>query len=155
LVSKLEECPSLSGLFGAVLIQLGYLQDDDADYASAFQKLKKMGVEKAYVYPTGYFNLNGGNELYPGYPWIDLDAETVKVIDELGYKHAPWLWLNEILDSSPFFSDDLTLQTEDGSKSRHWKIGELEWYWSHEGRMLELLRQEAPVESHYRRACHQ
>ena len=103
-----------------------------------------MGVENAYVYPTGYFNLNGGNELYPGYPWIDLDAKTEAVLDELGYLHAPWIWLNEILDSSPFFSDDLTLQTSDGSKIRHWKIGELEWYWSHEGRMLELLKQEAP-----------
>jgi hypothetical protein len=144
LIDKLEECPSLKGLFGAVLLQLGYLHDFDADYASSFRKLKKMGVERAYVYPTGYYNLNGGNELYPGFPWIDLDAKTVGVMNELGYLHAPWIWLNEILDSSPYFNDEMTLKTADGKKIPNWKIGELQWYWSHEGRMLELLRQEAP-----------
>ena len=67
LKQKLEECPSLEKIFGAVLVMLGYLSDPQADYAAAFRKLKSRGVEKAYVYPAGYFNFNGTDELYPGY----------------------------------------------------------------------------------------
>jgi hypothetical protein len=62
---KLAECPSLEKLFGAVLVMLGYLQDPQADYARVFRQLKKAGVEKAYVYPVGYFNFNGSDDIYP------------------------------------------------------------------------------------------
>ena len=134
LKEKLAECPSLEKLFGAVLVQLGYLHDSDADYAGAFRKLKQRGVEKAYVYPVGYYNLNGGNELYPGYPWIDLDHETLEVLDQLGYLCAPWVWLNEILNSSPHFNDLNTLMRKDGSKDIGWKIGQ-----SFQPRNIELL----------------
>jgi hypothetical protein len=44
---KLEECPSLERLFGAVLIMIGYLRDPQSDYAAAFQKLRSLGIEKA------------------------------------------------------------------------------------------------------------
>ena len=141
---KLEECPSLDKLFGAVLIMLGYLHDAGADYAGTFRKLKKRGVEKAYVYPVGYFNLNGSNELYPGYKWINLDRGILSELDELGYLYAPWIWLNEILDRSPYFRDSLLLHRADGSRHPDWKIGKLEWYSSHEGRVLEILKEAAP-----------
>jgi hypothetical protein len=141
---KLQECPSVEKLFGAVLIMFGYLQDNEADYAGAFRKLKQRGVEKAYVYPVGHFNLNGGDELYPGYKWIDLDRATRSELDRLGYLYAPWVWLNEILDSSPYFQDSLTAHRPDGSKIADWKIGELQWYSSHEGRVLEILKEAAP-----------
>ena len=75
---KLAECPSLEKLFGGVLVMIGYLQDPDADYAEAFRRLKKAGVEKAYVYPVGHFNFNGSDEVYPGYrsdfKWISLKS---------------------------------------------------------------------------------
>ena len=136
--------PSVEKLFGAVLIMLGYLQDNEADYAGAFRKLKERGVEKAYVYPVGHFNLNGGDKLYPGYKWIDLDRGTLGELDQLGYLYAPWVWLNEILDKSPYFQDSLTIHLPDGSKSPNWKIAELQWYSSHEGRVLEILKEAAP-----------
>ena len=141
---KLEECPSLEKLLGAVLVMVGYLHDSEADYAGTFRKLKQRGVAKAYVYPVNYYNLNGRDELYPGYKWINLDQETLREMDRLGYLYAPWIWLNEILKQSPFFQDWLTLTRSDGSKSRDWKIGELEWYDSHTGRVLEILKQAAP-----------
>jgi hypothetical protein len=141
---KLEECPSLEKLFGAVLVMVGYLQDSEADYAGIFRKLKQRGVAKAYVYPVGFFNLNGGDELYPGYKWINLDREVLQELDRLGYLYAPWTWLNEILKGGPFFQEWLTLTRSDGSKSPSWKIGELDWYNSHEGRVLEILKQAAP-----------
>jgi hypothetical protein len=141
---KLEECPSLEKLFGAVLVMLGYLHDPEVDYAGVFRKLKQRGVAKAYVYPVNQYNLNGREELYPGYKWITLDQETLRELDRLGYLYAPWIWLNEILKQSPFFQDWLTLTRADGSKSRDWKIGELEWYDSHTGRVLEILKQAAP-----------
>ena len=144
LQQKLEECPSLEKLFGAVLVMVGYLHDSEADYAGVFRKLKQRGVAKAYVYPVGYFNLNGGDELYPGYKWINLDQEVLRELDRLGYLYAPWTWLNEILKGGPFFQDWLTLARSDGSKSPSWKIGELDWYNSHEGRVLEILKQAAP-----------
>jgi hypothetical protein len=141
---KLEECPSLEKLFGAVLVMLGYLQDPEADYAGTFRKLKQRGVAKAYVYPVSYYNLNGRDELYPGYKWIDLDKATLQELDSLGFLYAPWVWLNEILKQSPFFKEWLLLKKPDGAASRDWKIGELEWYDAHTGRVLEILKQAAP-----------
>jgi hypothetical protein len=61
----------------------------------------------------------------------------------LGYLAAPWVWLNEILKTGPHFNDANTLTLQDGSKDLGWKIGELQWYHSHEGRMLEILKQDA------------
>ncbi|MGD0123775.1 MAG: hypothetical protein ABSF46_00350 [Terriglobia bacterium] len=144
LEDKLEECPSLSKMFGAVLIMLGYLHDTEADYSGTFRKLKQRGVEKAYVYPVNYFNLNGTDELYPGYKWIHLGRGILDELDRLGYLYAPWVWLNEILGTSPYFQDSLTIHHADGSKSLGWKIGELQWYNSHEGRVLEILKEAAP-----------
>ena len=144
LQEKLGECPSLEKLFGAVLVMLGYLHDPEADYAGAFRKLKERGVAKAYVYPVNYFNLDGRDELYPGYPWVHLDSRTLRELDRLGYLYAPWVWVSEVLKQSPFYQDWLTLTRVDGSKSCDWKIGELEWYMSHQGRTLEILRQAAP-----------
>lgn len=144
---KLEECPSLEKLFGAVLIMIGYLRDSQSDYAAAFRKLRSLGVEKAYVYPVGYFNFNGSDELYPGYRsdyrFIDLGPDVLKELHELDYLSAPWVWLNEIVHGSPF-EDMLTLRLQDGSKSRGWRVGEVWWYASHEGRVLELLKEAAP-----------
>ncbi len=144
LQEKCQECPSTEKMMGAVLIMLGYLHDPEADYAGVFRKLKERGVEKAYVYPVNYFNLNGGDELYPGYKWIHLDRSTLDELDRLGYLYAPWVWLNEILGSSPYFQDSLIIHHPDGSNSPAWKIAELQWYASHEGRVLEILKEAAP-----------
>jgi hypothetical protein len=38
----------------------------------------------------------------------------------------------------------LTLRLQDGSKSRGWQVGKIGWYASHEGRVLELLKEAAP-----------
>jgi len=144
---KLAECPSLEKLIGGVLVMIGYLHDPEADYAEVFRRLKKAGVERAYVYPVGHFNFNGSNEVYPGYrsdfQWIHLGPDTLAELRRLDYLFAPWVWLNEIVDGSPYF-DTLTLRQADGSKSPAWRVGHAQWYASHEGRVLEMLKQAAP-----------
>ena len=144
---KLMECPSLERLLGGVLVMIGYLQDPQADYAEAFRQLKKAGVEKAYVYPVGYFNFNGSDEVYPGYrsdfKWIQLGPDVLAELRRLDYLFAPWVWLNEIADSSPYL-DNLTLRRADGTRRSGWRVGHVQWYDSHEGRVLEMLKQAAP-----------
>jgi hypothetical protein len=144
---KLEDCPSLDKLFGAVLIMIGYLRDPQSDYIGAFRKLKERGVEKAYVYPVGYFNFNGSDQVYPGYrqdyQFIDLGPEVLSELRRLDYLFAPWIWLNEVVAGSPFL-DSLTLRRADGSKLAGWRVGKVWWYASHEGRILEAFRQAAP-----------
>ncbi|MCW5983102.1 MAG: hypothetical protein KIT09_33745 [Bryobacteraceae bacterium] len=147
LEEKIEECPSLRKLFGAALVMIGYLRDPEADYAAAFRRLKERGIEKAYVYPTGYFNFNGGDEVYPGYRsdyrWIELKPEDFAELRRLDYLSAPWVWLNEVVSGSPYV-EQFTLRRADGSKSANWRVGKVQWYSSHEGRVLEMLRQAAP-----------
>ena len=144
---KLAECPSLEKLLGGVLVMIGYLHDPDTDYAEAFRRLKKAGVEKAYVYPVGRFNFNGSDEVYPGYrsdyKWINLGPDTLAELRRLDYLFTPWVWLNEIVDGSPYF-DSLTLRQADGTKHPAWRVGHVQWYASHEGRVLEMLKQAAP-----------
>jgi hypothetical protein len=144
---KLAECPSLEKLLGGVLVMIGYLHDPEADYAQAFRRLKKAGVEKAYVYPVGHFNFNESDEVYPGYrsdfKWIHLGPDVLAELRRLDYLFAPWVWLNEIVDGSPYF-DTLTLRQEDGAKTPAWRVGHAQWYASHEGRVLEMLKQAVP-----------
>ena len=103
---KLAECPSLEKLFGGVLVMLGYLHDPQADYARVFRQLKKAGVEKAYVYPVGYFNFNGSEDIYPGYrsdlKWINLSPDILQELRRLDYLFAPWIWVNETVEGSPY-----------------------------------------------------
>ncbi|HWB96912.1 MAG TPA: hypothetical protein VG672_09425, partial [Bryobacteraceae bacterium] len=144
---KLDECPSLEKLLGGVLVMIGYLQDSQADYAQVFRQLKKMGVEKAYVYPVGYFNFNHSDQVYPGYrsdyPWVNLPPDTLEELRGLGYLFAPWVWLNEVVGNSPYL-DRLALHRQDGEKEPTWRVGHVQWYASHEGRVLEALKQAAP-----------
>ena len=144
---KLEECPSLEKLFGAVLVMVGSLQDAQSDYVTAFRKLKARGVEKAFVYPVGNFHYNGSDQLYPGYrsdyKFIDLGPEVLSELRQLEYLFAPWMWLNEVVHGSPY-EDELTLRRQDGSKSPNWRVGKVQWYVSHEGKVLEMLKQAAP-----------
>jgi hypothetical protein len=144
---KLTECPSLEKLFGGVLVMIGYLHDEEADYAGAFRQLKKAGVERAYVYPVGYFNFNGSDEVYPGYrsdfKWIHLGPDVLAELRRLDYLFAPWIWVNEIAASSPYL-DSLALRQADGTRRPGWRVGRVQWYDSHEGRVLEMLRQAAP-----------
>ncbi len=144
---KLEECPSLDKLLGGVLVMIGYLQDPQADYAQAFRKLKKAGVEKAYVYPVGAFNFNASDEIYPGYrsdlKWVNLGPEILKELRNLDYLFAPWVWVNEVVNNSPYF-ESLALHRADGSKQPTWRVGQIQWYANHEGRVLEVLKQAAP-----------
>jgi hypothetical protein len=144
---KLMECPSLEKLFGGVLVMIGYLQDPQADYAKAFRQLKKAGVEKAYVYPVGSFNFNGSDDIYPGYrsdlKWVNLNPDILKELRGLDYLFAPWVWVNEIVDNSPYF-EALTLRLADGSRQPTWRVGQVQWYANHEGRALEALKLAAP-----------
>jgi hypothetical protein len=144
---KLEECPSLKKLFGGVLVMLGYLQDPQADYAQVFRQLKKAGVEKAYVYPVGYFNFNSSDDIYPGYrsdlKWINLPPETLQELRRLDYLFAPWIWVKETVESSSY-CEPLALHRADGSKQPAWQVGHVQWYANHEGRALEMLKQAAP-----------
>ena len=143
---KVVECPTLEKLFGAVLVMIGYLQEAGADYAGTFRRLKEKGVERAYVYPVGHFTFNGGDEVYPGYrpdfKWIELAPEVLDELRNLGYLFAPWLWLNEVVSGSPYV-ERLTLRRSDGSKMPNWRVGHVQWYSSHEGRVLEMLKQAA------------
>ena len=144
---KLVECPSLEKLLGGVLVMIGYLHDPQADYAEAFRRLKKAGVEKAYVYPVDHFNFNGSDEVYPSYrsdfKWIHLGPEVLAELRRLDYLFAPWIWLNEIADSSPYL-ENLALHGADGKKRSGWRVGHVQWFDSHEGRVLEMLKRVAP-----------
>jgi hypothetical protein len=134
-------------MFGGVLVMLGYLHDPQADYTQAFQKLKKAGVEKAFVYPVGHFNFNGSDDIYPGYSsefkWVDLPPETLAELRRLDYLFAPWIWVNETVDNSPY-SDALALRLANRSRQPTWRVGKVQWYANHEGRVLEMLQQAAP-----------
>ena len=145
---KLAECPSLERLLGGVLIMLGYLQDPQADYARVFRQLKKAGVEKAYVYPVGYFNFNGSDDIYPGYradlKWINLGPDVLHELRRLDYLFAPWIWVNETVAGSPYI-DSLALRLKDGARQPTWRVGQVQWYANHEGRVLEMLKQAAPA----------
>ncbi|MFN7996635.1 MAG: hypothetical protein U0Q18_23690 [Bryobacteraceae bacterium] len=155
---KLEVCPSLRKLLGAVLVQIGYLHDPASDYAAAFRMLKSRGVEKAYIYPVNHFTLSGGREVYPAYradyQWTELSDGAMRELDRLGYLYAPWTWMNEIAESSPFYHNDLVIHRPDGSTVSDWRIGKVNWFSAHEGRVLELLRQSAPDLAHRYSAFH-
>jgi len=144
---KLAECPSLEKLFGGVLVMLGYLHDPQADYARVFRQLKKAGVEKAYVYPVGYFDFNGSEDIYPGYrsdlKWINLGPDILQELRRLDYLFAPWIWVNETVEGSPY-SDSLALHLKDGARQPTWRVGHVQWYANHEGRVLGTLKQAAP-----------
>jgi len=83
-------------VFGGVLVHAGVFCETPADYAAVFRQLKKAGVEKAYVYPVGYFNFNDSDDIYPGYradlKWINLGPDVLQELRRLDYLLRPWVW---------------------------------------------------------------
>src|ERR1043166_3066938 len=48
---KIAQRPALENLFGSALVFLGYFSDPNCDYAASLRQLKRLGIDKAVVYP--------------------------------------------------------------------------------------------------------
>jgi hypothetical protein len=50
------------------------------------------------------------------FKWIQVSPEVVAELRLLSYLFAPWIWLNEIVDSRPYL-DNFALHRADGTKA--------------------------------------
>jgi hypothetical protein len=64
----------------------------------------------------------------------------LKELRGLDYLFAPWIWIKETVESSPF-CDGLMLRQADGSGKPAWQVGPIRWFANHEGRVLEKFRE--------------
>ncbi len=121
---KIKERPAIRRLFGALMCYIGYLQDD-IDYVAELKKLKKMGFERALVYPCAFNTYNLDFKM-GGLPPIRMTHEQLAEIKELGYDVSPWSWLNEaIIQKNP---EEMFVINRNGNKHFGWKIDDMEWY---------------------------
>ncbi len=136
---KMKTRPELEGLFGALMCFIGYCQDD-VDYAGQLEKVKAMGFDRALVYPVG-FNMAYDQFLMGGRPPIALSREEKDKIRSLGYRLAPWSWINESMDDGQPATRGGYYAGRDGQRRMQWRIDDFKWYLNCAGRMLELERQ--------------
>lgn len=123
---KLKIRPELERLFGTVFGFVGYCQDD-IDYAEECEKLKKLGLPKAHLFPLR-FNTFSEDFKMGGFPPIDQNKQTVAKIKELGYDVAPWSWICEALDDG---SEETRLRYRlyhDGKTRVTWEIDDYKWH---------------------------
>jgi len=118
---KIEQRPNLERLFGALMCFVGYCQDDKLDYAGAFRTLKRMGFERAFVYPLSIGN-RVEDYLMGGRRPIDI-RRYLGLLDELGYLAASWMWVEDV----PEAVENLML-TPDGQPRLGWQIDDVKWY---------------------------
>ncbi len=118
---KIEQRPNLERLFGALMCFVGYCQDDQLDYAGAFRTLKKMGFDRAFVYPLSIGNVVE-DYLMGGRRPIDIRRH-LGLLDELGYLAASWMWVEDV----PEAAENLML-TPDGQPRLGWQIDDVKWY---------------------------
>ena len=121
---KIAARPAVGRLFGALMCYIGYLQDD-IDYAAELKKLKKMGFERALVYPCA-FNTYNTDFRMGGLPPIRLSHEQIAEIKAMGYDVSPWSWLNEAIVGRGH--DDMFIENADKERLFGWKIDDFEWY---------------------------
>ena len=136
---KMKARPELEGLFGALMCFIGYCQDD-VDYAGQLAQVKAMGFDRALVYPVG-FNMAYDQFLMGGRPPIALSGREKDAIRALGYRLAPWSWINESMDDGLEATRGGYYAGRDGQRRMQWQIDDFKWYLNCAGRMLELERQ--------------
>ena len=121
---KLKTRPHLENLFGTLMCFIGYSQDD-VDYVQSCQKLRKMGFDRALVYPVA-FNTYQTDFKMGGLPPIKLSGGEIEQIKALGYDVAPWSWLNEAIESkNPSSYYKINRENE---KIYGWRIDDYVWY---------------------------
>lgn len=122
---KLAERPALTGLFGAAIVYLGYLQDPDLDYAAALRGLKAAGIDRAYVYPL-YCNTTLDIRVGLGLQWID-ERRQLPLLRELGYLAGSFIYLTDGPPGAGDLPENLLL-TESGAPYLLWQMGDLQWF---------------------------
>jgi len=118
---KIAARPAVEKLFGALMCFIGYCQDPELDYAAGFRALRKLGFDRAYVYPLAIGNLVEGF-LMGGRPPIDIRRH-LGLLDELGYLAAGWMWTEDV----PEQPENLLLDAA-GKSVFGWQIEQVKWF---------------------------
>ena len=124
---KISERPNLEKLFGSAMIFLGYIQDDELDYAENLRRLKAMGISKAVVCPLFFADcVKPGIEAW-GCKWIDI-RNLVPLLHELDYAASSWLYITDgPIGKGSDPHRDLRLD-KDGKPCVVWQMDDQKWY---------------------------
>ena len=121
---KIKTRPYLERLFGTLMCYIGYCHDH-VDYVKECEKLRKMGFDKALIYPVAFNTYQLDFEM-GGLPPIRLSDEDIEKIKAMGYDVAPWSWLNEAIESRN--PENIFKLNRDYEKIFGWQIDDYKWY---------------------------
>jgi hypothetical protein len=118
---KIAERPLLERLLGATACFIGY-QASDLDYVGTFRRLREMGHERFYIFPTYHVNINfagfGGERL------IDIRDQAGPLRD-LGGVLGAWAFLAGTPDDPA--RRHLAARNADGTMPLNWQMAGEDW----------------------------
>lgn len=123
---KITERPQLEQLFGAAIVFLGYNHDVDLDYADSLRRLKALGIDRAYVYPT-YMGSTLDLQAAFGSAPIDIRAH-LPLLQELGYLAGSFIYITDGPRGEGEDGLHDLLLNADGKPQVFWQIEEHTWY---------------------------
>ncbi len=118
---KVAARPLLERLFGALMCFVGYCQDESLDYAASLKTLKRMGFDRAFVYPLCFGNVVEGFPM-GGRPPIDIRRH-LGLVESLGYLSAAWMWSEDVPDNGVDVVHD-----REGRPHLSWQIDAIRWF---------------------------
>lgn len=121
LKEKIAERPIVERLIGATACFIGY-QASDLDYVGTFRRLREMGHERFYIFPT--FHINARLPGFGGERLIDLRAEHGRLRD-LGGVVGTWTYLAALPDRPEHAR--LAARNADGTRPLNWRMAGEDW----------------------------
>ena len=126
---KIKDRPNIENIFGACRVFLGYQHDEKLDYLASFKKLKKMGIDKAIVYPVYFGNTQDDKDFKKNgiAKWTDL-RKIVPDLQKMGYSCGSFIYIVDgPVKKGEKKLEDFALDNK-GKPILHWEIKALKWF---------------------------
>jgi len=119
LKQKIEERPMVEGLLGAPYVYIGYQPMSEAVVKRAMAGMKEMGYNKCLFGPITVNSWD--NKWMNDYmPLINMDQDIYRYGTEIGYLPYAWEWLEDMMESSRYYNNDVPYILPNGKPMSGW-----------------------------------